>query len=108
MDGPAEARPLREIAGLPVEGYTDYEAEGTGSAEGKRTGVPSPGGDKVIIRPSGTEPEDQGVPVRRQADRGRVKRAAFLWQKPQQSLHKKIKTFFRKPTGYAMIHKLIQ
>ena len=23
-------QPLREIAGLPVEGYTDYEAEGTG------------------------------------------------------------------------------
>ena len=49
-------QPLREIAGLPVEGYTDYEAEGNGTAEGKRTGVPA-AARSVIIRPSGTEPK---------------------------------------------------
>ena len=50
-------RPLREIAGLPVEGYTDYEAEGTGLPKANVLEYRLPGGDKVIIRPSGTEPK---------------------------------------------------
>ena len=50
-------QPLREIAGLPVEGYTDYEAEGTGLPKANVLEYRLPGGDKVIIRPSGTEPK---------------------------------------------------
>ena len=50
-------QPLREIAGLPVEGYTDYEAEGTGLPKANVLEYRLPGGSKVIIRPSGTEPK---------------------------------------------------
>ena len=49
--------PLHEIAGLPVEGYTDYAAEGTGLPKANVLEYRLPGGDKVIIRPSGTEPK---------------------------------------------------
>ena len=51
------AQPPREIAGLPVEGYTDYEAEGTGLPRANVLEYRLPGGSKVIIRPSGTEPK---------------------------------------------------
>ena len=50
-------QPLRESAGLPVEGYTDYEAEGTGLPKANVLEYRLPGGSKVIIRPSGTEPK---------------------------------------------------
>ena len=50
-------QPLHEIAGLPVKGYTDYEAEGTGLPKADVLEYRLPGGDKVIIRPSGTEPK---------------------------------------------------
>ena len=50
-------QPLREIARLPVEGYTDYEAEGTGLPKANVLEYRLPGGSKVIIRPSGTEPK---------------------------------------------------
>lgn len=49
--------PLHEIAGLPVEGYTDYAADRTGLPKANVLEYRLPGGDKVIIRPSGTEPK---------------------------------------------------
>ena len=51
------AQPLRTIAGLPVEGFTDYEGEGTGLPKANVLEYRLPDGDKVMIRPSGTEPK---------------------------------------------------
>ena len=51
------AQPLRTIAGLPVEGFTDYEGEGTGLPKANVLEYRLPDGNKVMIRPSGTEPK---------------------------------------------------
>ena len=67
-------QPLREIAGLPVEGYTDYEAEGTGLPKANVLEYRLPGGSKGHHPPVRHRAEDQGLPVRRQADRGAGKR----------------------------------
>ena len=50
-------QPLREIAGLPVEGYTDYEAEGTGLPKANVLEFRLGGKAKLMVRPSGTEPK---------------------------------------------------
>ena len=49
--------PLQSVAGLPVEGFTDYEQEGTGLPKANVLEYRLPGGAKLIIRPSGTEPK---------------------------------------------------
>ena len=49
--------PLQSVAGLPVEGFTDYEQDGTGLPKANVLEYRLPGGSKVIIRPSGTEPK---------------------------------------------------
>ena len=50
--------PLQSVAGLPVEGFTDYEQDGTGLPEGQRARIPpARRRAKLIIRPSGTEPK---------------------------------------------------
>ena len=51
------SQPPREIAGLPVEGFTDYKTDGTGLPRANVLEYRLPGGCKVIIRPSGTEPK---------------------------------------------------
>ena len=81
-------QPLREIAGLPVEGYTDYEAEGTGLPKANVLEYRLPGGSKVIIRPSGTEPKIKAYlsavkPTVEQAN------AQLAWPKPPQSCWRK-------------------
>ena len=50
-------QPLQEIAGLPVEKFVDYACEGTGLPKANVLEYQLAGGDKVIIRPSGTEPK---------------------------------------------------
>lgn len=50
-------QPPQEIAGQRVEGFTDYEQPGTGLPKANVLEYRLPGGDKVIIRPSGTEPK---------------------------------------------------
>ena len=49
--------PLQSVAGLPVEGFTDYEQDGTGLPKANVLEYRLPGGAKLIIRPSGTEPK---------------------------------------------------
>ena len=49
--------PLQSVAGLQVEGFTDYEQDGTGLPKANVLEYRLPGGAKLIIRPSGTEPK---------------------------------------------------
>lgn len=49
--------PLQSVAGLPVGGFTDYEQDGTGLPKANVLEYRLPGGAKLIIRPSGTEPK---------------------------------------------------
>ena len=51
------SQPPRAIAGLPVEGVTDYKTDDTGLPRADVLEYRLPGGSKVIIRPSGTEPK---------------------------------------------------
>ena len=51
------SQPPRAIAGLPVEGVTDYKTDDTGLPSADVLEYRLPGGSKVIIRPSGTEPK---------------------------------------------------
>ena len=50
-------QPPHTLAGLPVAGMTDYASGGTGLPRANVVEFRLPGGEKVIIRPSGTEPK---------------------------------------------------
>ena len=49
--------PPKALAGLSVEAFVDYEQPGTGLPQANVLEFRLAGGDKVIIRPSGTEPK---------------------------------------------------
>ena len=82
-------QPLREIAGLPVEGYTDYEAEGTGLPKANVLEYRLPGGSKVIIRPSGTEPKIKPTCPPSSRPWSRQTPNSPAWPKPPQSCWRK-------------------
>lgn len=50
-------QPPHTLGGLPVEHVTDYQQSGTGLPKANVLEYRLSGGDKVIIRPSGTEPK---------------------------------------------------
>ncbi len=51
------ANPPKEIAGIAVEGITDYQSEGTGLPSADVLEYRLAGGHKFMVRPSGTEPK---------------------------------------------------
>ena len=85
-------QPLREIAGLPVEGYTDYEAEGTGLPKANVLEYRLPGGSKGHHPPVRHRAEDQGLPVPPSSRPwSRQTPNSPAWPKPPQSCWRKKK-----------------
>ena len=58
------------IAGYGVAKVIDYESDGTGLPKADVLEYRLDNGAKLMVRPSGTEPQDQGLSVRRGGQRG--------------------------------------